>query len=320
VVNPRHYGLGWHSTATIGVIGAAAACGRLLGLDAARMGHAMSMAVSMAAGSRMQLGTPAKSLHAGLAAKGGVLAAALAGQGLEGTTEALGGRWRMADHYTGSPADPAAFRPPMEAERLGLESPGLTFKAYPTCASTHLAIDAILALRDAHRFEAAEIAAIATNMPAVNERNLTYVDPVNGMQARFSMHYCAALAATDGAVTVRAFEGDAIFRPEVRALMARVTMDAIPGSEMAEDATPDFPTSVVIRLHDGRVLEEARTVRRGSPGLPLTEAEQRRKFMDCAGMTLSATQAQAVLDRIEGLADGVDIAVLMAGLRGEATG
>ena len=75
--------MGWHSTSTVGCIGTAAACGRLLGLDRAKMANAISLGVSMASGAKVQFGTMAKPYHAGMAAKNAVLAAHLAANGFE---------------------------------------------------------------------------------------------------------------------------------------------------------------------------------------------------------------------------------------------
>src|SRR5690606_32246133 len=88
-VNPSHYRAGWHGTATIGVIGAAAACARLLRLDAEGIAAAISIAVSTSSGTRMQLGFPMKSLQVGFAARDAVIAATLAAQGVRGHPEPL---------------------------------------------------------------------------------------------------------------------------------------------------------------------------------------------------------------------------------------
>src|SRR5688572_19088851 len=90
-VNPAHRNRGWHATATVGAIGAAAACARLLQLDAERAAHALSVATSMAGGFMSQFGTMTKPLHAGLAAKAGVMAASLARNGLTAGTDTFDG-------------------------------------------------------------------------------------------------------------------------------------------------------------------------------------------------------------------------------------
>src|SRR6185503_10510107 len=104
-VNLVHYEKGWHSTSTLGPFGAAAACARLLKLDASGVTAALSLACSMAGGSKLQFGTMAKPVHAGLAAHHGVMAALLAASGVRGHPEPLEGHWAFRELFagTGSP-------------------------------------------------------------------------------------------------------------------------------------------------------------------------------------------------------------------------
>lgn len=310
-VNPRHYALGWHATSTIGAVGAAGACARLLKLDAARAAHALSLGVSMAAGTRMQLGADAKSVHAGLAAKSGILAATLAAEAVGGAAEALEGPWRFADLFAGRPAPAGSMAPPSGNAKLAVEKPGLSLKAYPTCAATHLSLDALLGLKAKHRFAAADIEAIESELPLVLRRNLMHDDPRTGMQARFSMTYCLAAAASQGALGTADFEGEAIFRPAIRAVMPRVSMRGIPEPE----GQPPPATTVTLRMKDGAVLTETRRERRGSAALPLTEAEQAAKFRDCAARVLPPPRIDAALAMISALDRGGDATALMAALR-----
>ncbi|MBU8545996.1 MULTISPECIES: MmgE/PrpD family protein [Roseomonadaceae] len=303
-VNPRHYGLGWHATSTIGTIGAAAACARLLGLDAGQAGHALSLATSMASGSRMQLGAMAKSVHAGLAAKSGLLAAILAEQGIDGAAEALAGRWRFVEMFAGAEVAEGAMDPPGDNAPLAIEALGISYKPYPTCAATHLSLDALLAMK----VPPAEIAAIETALPAVLAGNLIHPDPRTGMQARFSMEYCLATAALQGQVALADFEGDAIHRASIRALMPRITMRALP------DADPRPPTQVTLHLRDGGTLSETRSIRRGAAGNPMTEAEHLAKFRDCAARVLSPRATEDALSAIAALAEGGDAATLVTKL------
>lgn len=309
-VNPRHYQLGWHATSTIGAIGAAGAASRLLKLDARQANDALSLAVSMAAGTRMQLGADAKSVHAGLAAKSGILAATLAAEGIGGTAEALEGPWRFAEAYAGRPAPGGAMAPPSDNAPLAVERPGLSLKAYPTCAATHLSLDGLLALRAREGFSAEDIEAIETALPVTLRRNLMHDDPRTGMQARFSMTYCLATAAVQGALGPADFEGEAIFRAAPRALMPRIRMQPLEEPE----GQPPPATSITIRLRDGRVLEETRRQRRGSPALPLTEAEQEAKFVACASRRLSPSGIDAALGLIAGLGTGGTARDLVAAL------
>ncbi|MEO3470567.1 MmgE/PrpD family protein [Roseomonas sp. CAU 1739] len=297
-VNPKHYALGWHATSTIGAIGAAGACARLLRLDARATQDALSLAVSMAAGTRMQLGAMAKSVHAGLAAKAGILAATLAAEGVGGAAEALEGPWRFAEMFAGRPAPEGSMAPPGPDAPFAIEADGLAFKAYPTCAATHLSLDALLALRP--RFTPGQVASIETDLPLVLSRNLMHPDPHTGMEARFSMEYCLAVAASQGSVGPADFEGAALTRDAVRALMPRIAMRGVPEPEGA----PPPQTTVRVRLTDGQVLQETRSIRRGSPGNPMSEAEQEAKFRDCAARILSPARIDAAEAAIAGLATG----------------
>jgi 2-methylcitrate dehydratase PrpD len=309
-VNPRHYALGWHATATIGAVGAAGACARLLGLPALPTRDALSLAVSMAAGTRMQLGAMAKSVHAGLAAKSGVLAAAMAAEGVGGAAEALEGPWRFAEIFAGRPAPAGAFDPPGDNAPLAIAADGISFKAYPTCAATHLSLDGLLALREEAGFDAADVEAIDTELPMVLRRNLMHPRPTTGMEARFSMEYCLATATTQGRLGLADFEGEAIHRAPIRALMARITMHGLPEPE----GEPPPDTSVAVKLRDGRVLRTVRRIRRGAPGNPMTEAEHQAKFRDCAERALPASRVAAAADAIAGLAQAGDARSLLDAL------
>lgn len=200
--------------------------------------------------------------------------------------------------------------PPGENEALAIESIGISYKAYPTCAATHLSLDALLALRDREGIDPSRIAAIETDLPLVLSRNLMHPRPSTGMEARFSMEYCLAAAATQGRLTLSDFEGDAIHRDPIRALMPRITMRGVPEPE---DAPPP-PTRVAVHLDDGAVLTETRTERRGSRGNPMSEADHDAKFRDCAGHVLDPTGIARALAAIQGLATGGDAASLVDAL------
>ena len=309
--NPRHYAVGWHATSTMGVIACAAGCARILGLSATQTRHALSFAVSQAAGTRMQLGTTAKCMHAGLAAKGGVIAAALAAEGLTGADESLLGQWRFIDMYAGVEARIVA---PAEDEDLAIVTPGITYKPYPTCAATHRSIAAVLDLRAQHGFTADDVEKIEAVIPTMNVANLIYPDPRTGMEGRFSLQYTTAVAAAQGRVTPADFEPAALQRPEVRRLLPRITMTDLPGSEDCAQDYLYYPAHTTIYLRNGAVLKDTRYHRNGSPEHPMTLAQQVGKFRDCALVTLPAAQVDAAIETINRLDSLAKISELTAAL------
>jgi 2-methylcitrate dehydratase PrpD len=144
----------------------------------------------------------------------------------------------------------------------------------------------------------------------VLRRNLMHPRPTTGMEARFSMEYCLATATTQGRLGLADFEGEAIHRAPIRALMARITMHGLPEPE----GEPPPDTSVAVKLRDGRVLRTVRRIRRGAPGNPMTEAEHQAKFRDCAERALPASRVAAAADAIAGLAQAGDARSLLDAL------
>ena len=144
VMNPRHYHQrGWHCTSSIGTLGAAAAAARVLGLDAHATRHALGIAASSACGLKENIGSMVKPLHAGMAARNGVMAARLAQRGFTASPHAIDG--------------PQGYLAAMDSEQPSLEpavadlgirweilETGVTVKLYPSCAATHPPLDALL--------------------------------------------------------------------------------------------------------------------------------------------------------------------------------
>lgn len=311
-VGRAHYLAGWHSTATVGCIGAAAGCARLIGLDADGIAQAMSLAVSMAGGAKVQFGSMAKPLHAGLAAQHAVQAAVLAGAGMRGRADALEGRYGFLDLYgagetrgwEGLPAGMGVAEPP------AIEWAGLTVKRHPCCGSAHNTLDCVLALQAEHGFTAAEVERIDTLVGSVNARNLMYGSPRDEMEARFSMPYCVAAALHRGRLSLADFRPGAVRRPEILAMLPRIRMTGRAPEDEPREAGARLPHEVQVRLADGRVLERARTWARGSVQDPLDAADRRVKFTDCVAPVLGADAAEALrasLGRLDRLADLAEV-------------
>jgi len=193
-LNPAHYEIGWHATATLGVFGAAAAAAKLLGLSAERTANALAIAASMASGIKANFGTDCKPLHVGHAARCGIEAALLAEAGFTGNPRALEhGDGFGATHGGGS-------RPAWELTTAGLGAPhdlvdpGIGVKRFPACASTHQALDATLALAEEHAIDPKAVVAVECGVSYLAPHQLIYDQAATGLQGKFSMPYCVAVA------------------------------------------------------------------------------------------------------------------------------
>jgi len=307
-VNLVHYERGWHSTSTVGVFGAAAACARLRGLDAAGATAALSLAFSMAGGSKRQFGTMAKPLHAGLAAQHGVMAAALAAAGVTGIGEPLEGPWSFRDLFAGESSPGYAKRKP--ASPLAIEAFGLKVKIHPCCASVHCAVDALLSLRQEHGFTASDVKNVDVLVNRMSFDNLPYPRPRTELEARFSMHWCIALALSQGRLGLADFTPVALRREELRALLPRVAMTHTrPAKPHPLKDNGREPASVTVRLKDGRTLSRYAQHPRGTLQAPLAPGSLDAKFEDCAPGRM------ALRRMLQALGDAATVRPLMRALR-----
>ncbi len=288
-INMSHFHKGFHATATIGTLAASVACARLMGLDPQATGHALAIATSLAAGYKCQLGTTTIHLHTGLAAHNGILASALAAAGATGASDALDGNWSTLSLL--AEIDAPGFEGPLAklGNPLAIEEYGLYVKPYPCCSYATAAIDGLLALRAEHCITADDVAGITIAIPHRNIEVLKFPVPRDELEARFSMEYCIATAILNGAVTVADFSPEAVARADVRALLPRIRMSPLAAPEVSVAAVHPQPETVTIQLTDGCELTKTMTQVRGSPALPLNEAELMAKFDACVSGFLDPT-------------------------------
>jgi 2-methylcitrate dehydratase PrpD len=285
---------GWHATATLGTLGAAAAATRLLGLDPAAATHALGIAASSAGGLRVNFGTMTKPLHAGLAARNGVLAALLAEQGFTAADDALTGRYGFCSVLAGDgPGDPAQLEPDGFGRPWEITTPyGIAIKQFPSCGATHPAIEAALALRAEHDLSGAAIQSVHVGTCELAPRILVYHRPRTGLEGKFSLEYCVATALADGRVGLEHFEDAAVGRSPVRELVGRVHA-AIDDRVRAD---PEYATVVAVTLADGSSYERRVDLAKGKTSRPLSREELVAKYRDCAGRVLSPAAVDASLE------------------------
>src|SRR5688572_24190807 len=322
-VNPAHRNRGWHATATVGAIGAAAACARLLRLDGETAARALSIATSMAAGFMSQFGTMTKPLHAGLAAKAGVMSACLAHNGLTAGLDTFDGPTGMNRLMVGPDyahlrdtlthvehGQTLRFETASVGEPLLLLSNGFRVKRFPNCGSAHRAMDGLLELRERHGLEAGDVAAIDVRAPVSHLNNLMYTAPEDPLQAKFSLEYGLACVLLTGRCGLGDFEPDRVMRPEVRALYPRISRHAVDAAE------GEFATEIRVTLTNGIVFETAVAMPCGSLATPFSTAEYWAKLTDCAGPTLSEDSVERVKKALNDLPILPKVASLMSLLRG----
>ena len=293
-INPSHYAKGWHSTSTIGALGATAACARVLKLNHAQTTCALSIATSMTGGLTSQFGAMIKPMHAGLAAKAGVMAASLAANGITARTNTLDGPASFAT--TTSDGTRADFNEAFG--RLGkpwaILEHGLHIKLYPSCGGTHRVIECGLALQKTHNLIAEDIETIEINVADYVYELVHFGVPHTVSEALFSLPYCLAAAICHGRVGLDEFHPDAISDRRVCALAAKVNITTRPAPDRSKLFLNGDPDVVTVKLHSGTKLTHSVDIPRGAPPRFADDTTVQRKFFDCAQRKVSEAQATAI--------------------------
>lgn len=278
LVNPGHFNRGWHSTATVGTIGTAGACARLLGLNAEKTCAAMSIGFSLAAGSKVQFGSMMKPIHAGLAAQHAVMAAEMAAAGITAQPGFLTGPQSFQELYGENDPDREPLALQGLGEQLCLPQFGLLVKRFPCCGSAHKTLDGLLQLRQEHKLEPHAIQTVRSWLPETMSKNLKFSRPVNDMEARFSLHYNAARILQDGRLSLQHFSNEAVNDPGIRHLLEKIHQETIPDPPDMNLATPLLTS---IEMEDGKIHEIEISHLKGSLQYPLSSEDFIEKLNDC---------------------------------------
>jgi 2-methylcitrate dehydratase PrpD len=289
---------GWHAPSTVGSFGAAAACAKLLGLNAAQVEMALGVAASMAGGIVANFGTMTKPLHVALGARNGVLAAKLAQLGYTANAKAIEGGFGFYKNF--HPSAPIHDEPFEElGKSYALLTDGIRIKPYPCGGLTHQAIDAVLDFRAKHGLTADRVESIDVDVTKHTFERIVFRVPQSGIQGKFCMPYLLARAIIDGRVSLDHFTDSAVRDPDVLKLAERIQM-RLDANLKAIDAG-GRPCRVTIRLKDGQTLTREVQHAKGGPEVPMTPGELKGKFIECARQTINDGATLRALEFIDSL-------------------
>ena len=315
ILNPEHYNRGWHSTGTLLGIGAAAATSRMLKLSTERTAMALGIAASLVSGLRQNFGTMTKSLHAGRAAENGVVAALLAADCWSADPKALEGPAGFLHLFNGR-ADPSVGWTVPGKDGWEIVTAGIGYKRFPSCGMTHPGIEAMLELRAKYDLRLEDVVGVVATVTSAVPRVLIHLNPQTGLEGKFSLNYCIAVALAEGAVEQSYFteEGFAAAQ-EAKALMQNIQMIVDPALTIPTDFPASCPTILSVRLKDGRVLTHRTDRPLGQPGRPIPDGMLYNKFRACVAPVYSQDSAERLLERLVDLRNAPDVRRLMFFLR-----
>ena len=300
VMYPDHYDRGWHITGSTGMLGAAAGCARLLGLDEQRTAMALGIAASQPVGLREQFGTMSKPLHPGAAARAGLMAALMAQQGFTASPRALEAP-RGLVQVVSTRCDWAEA-----TDELGerFEIAFNTYKPYACGIVIHPSIDACAQLR-AQGIAAAQVERIELKVHSLVLELTGKKEPADGLAAKFSVYHGCAAGLLFGRAGEHEFSDAIVTRDDVVALRRKVVATA--DASIAEESA-----DVTAVLTDGRRVHVFIEHAIGSMQRPLSDAALDGKFRDLADPVLGAARTGALIEACRGVAGAADVRGLAA--------
>jgi 2-methylcitrate dehydratase PrpD len=298
-VYPHHYNRGWHITGTSGVFGAAAAVGKMIGLNVQQMRWALGLAATQSAGLREMFGTMTKSFHPGRSAQNGLTAALLAEAGFDSSERALeaprGFAYVMSDKQDWD-------------EILGglgehWEAALNSYKPFACGIVIHPTIDGCQQVRTEIGDRVNEIEKVhLTTHPLVLELTGKRT-PSTGLEGKFSVFHSAACALLRGDGAPTAFTDEVVNLPEIKDLRDRIGATADPECHEAS-------VTIDITFRDGTTLTKRVDRVIGSRDLPLSDDQLNTKFLDQATLVIGQEAANALLDLSWRTTDLDDVAVV----------
>ena len=317
LINPAHRTQGWHSTGTVGVIGAAAAIGALRGLHGESLAQLLSLAATQSAGMYFQSGTDGKPLHAGLAARNGMWAYELLQYtSLQTSTKPFDperGWFKTIGNITVTSNDIVSrWLAPGQ-----LIDPGLWMKVHPYCSAAICGAEATETV--AHRIYTSssyvskhynvspdaeeqgkrrlcaplisslwdDIDRVTVHFPPSADAALRYTSPSTGREGQFSIEYVVYQVLAYGAVQDELFKIDTIDQ-SVRDYMNRIERVY----DLPKVSQTERITTVTVTLKNGETFTETVNNPKGSPQNPLNLEDIRIKL----GLTLKADQIDRIIE------------------------
>lgn len=283
---PEHYAKGWHATATLGIFGAAAACGYLYQLTPEQMCHAFGIAASQMSGLQLNFGTMSKPMQPAKAARNGLEAVILAKNDFTGCNNIFD--TVFLDNIS-TQADRNAILPRLNGSLAIYE---LRYKRYPCGAPTHSGIINCHKIVTEHKIAPSDIDRIVLEPypRAIRLAGIPY--PKTGLQGKFSMPFCAAASILKGKVLIDTFTDEVVNEPAIQEMLRKIEM--VPNDEF----TPSRGGKATIYTKDGTSYSRATYLLGSDVDYDQQVADVTEKFFEITEPIMGIEQAQKIYDCI----------------------
>lgn len=290
-VNPEHYAAGWHATATLGCFGACAAVAKLIGLSPDQTISALGIAGTQAFGLQQSFGTMCKPFHAGKAASNGIIAAVLAENGFTAPQQILEGQAGFGRAFSQKFDESKInhFGQPFQIE-------GVVYKRYASCYLTHPIIKCMLEIREKYQPAITKVDGIEVKTSSAAATVAGKPQPQTGLEGKFSIKYCAALALLKGRAVDSDFTDEAVEEPDIRNMMSKITVQS-------EESLLPTETEIRIKMNDGTQIAEKLELSSRDRSISIAEwqATLKAKAADLLKTAFSPAKVDKIIHAIENL-------------------
>jgi len=279
---PDHYDRGWHITGSTGMLGAAAACARLLRLNAHQTMMALGISASQPVGLREQFGTMTKPFHPGGAARAGLMSALLASQGFTASPKAL----EAPRGFIQVASDKRSWNEITDELGSRFEISFNTYKPFACGIVIHPSIDACVQLRERgvtpDQIERIDLSVHSLVLELTGKK-----EPQDGLQGKFSVYHGCAAGLIYGRAGEEEFSDAVVCDPLVVETRRKV-------NALVDDSIDEAAVKVSALLKNGERVDVHVEHAIGSLQKPLTDAQLQSKFNDLVVPVLGQTRADEI--------------------------
>lgn len=288
----NNYSKAWNQTTALGIMGAAAAAGKMMKLSQEEMTYAFGIAIGESSGNKANFGTITKDLTVGMTALKAIKCAEFAKLGFTSNPNVIEGN----NGFFQSIENEVSSQPLLDFLESGESvflSPGLVIKPYPTCRGNHNVMDIILELLNEYSLKPDDIVAVNCKVQSTVIDTERYPNPQSGAEGKFSIAYCAALCILNGRLDIMDFQKAEISDSSILEQMEKVRVTLDPAIQEAR-----FGADVTIETRTGASYQLSGYYAKGDPLNPMTREEVKSKFSYNAALKMKMEDAVKLSDRL----------------------
>ena len=302
-IYPDHYDRGWHITGTTGMLGSAAACSRLLGLDTDKTAMALGIAASQPVGLREQFGTMTKPFHPGGAAKVGLMSALMAKHGYTASPRALEAPRGLMQVFS----DKTDWKEVTENLGQTWEIELNTYKPFACGIVIHPASDACVQLREKHHLKPEQVAKVTLKAHPLVQELTGKKTPTDGLLAKFSVFHSCAVALIYGRAGEHEYADEVVRSPLVIGVRDKVEL-------IVDRSIHEASVDVTLETTDGQTHHIFIERAIGSLEKPMSNEQLKAKFVDQSTPILGAAKTEEAWNLCMSLAAQKDLKALLKSL------